>query len=298
MRTEKWMVVIALVIGHWSTVTAQVPFAFMHSQRNSSHIIHGSGTFESGTLKGFYRPGSNDAYTVTDTVRRGLRAAIFELHKTDSITKVRTQAIVSRTDTTGWDVDNNPFHFKRDSVYWVAFDVYVPSNWVFDRVGWEDIIYETQPYPDPCDTNASGEPVYRSPDLSLEIDSLYEQWIGRGDTRSCTGDNTYTKYYTNDSVFYRAPMTVGAWTRWVVRVKYNYNATGELKVWRNGVVIVDRTGLRLGSNDTKGSFGSLGEYKPGFGTGTGYPGSVTFRRIYLDHFRIGNSTSTYNIMAY
>lgn len=291
-------IVAALLLCCCSVGEAQFPFGIFHGRRSSANIIHGSGTWESGTLKGFYRPGANDAYTVTDTVSRGAKAVVFELSKTDSPTVERTMAIFSRTDTTAWNTDNNPWHFTRNTVYWFGFNVYVPANWTFDRLDWTDIIFETQPYPDACDTTAAGLDNYRSPDLAYEIDSLYERWIGRGDTRSCTNDNTYTKYYTGDSCFYQANVTVGSWTKWVVRVKYDYNATGELKVWRNGVVVVDRTGLRLGSNDTKGSYPSIGMYKWPWKPGSGYPGSVTFRRIWMDHVRIGNSSSTYNTMAY
>jgi hypothetical protein len=91
------------------------------------------------------------------------------------------------------------------------------------------------------------------------------------------------------------------WIDFVIHVKWSASGTlasgsGQIECWRNGVKLVDKNNLR--TNSTGGSYIKLGMNKwnwaPPFGPGDTQQSQRIF---YIDEFRIGDASATYNDVA-
>ena len=71
-------------------------------------------------------------------------------------------------------------------------------------------------------------------------------------------------------------------------VKWSYEADGFLKIWKNGVLVTDRTGGTC-FNDDRGPFLKIGIY--------GILDQDQTATIYYDELRIGDSNSSYSEVA-
>lgn len=266
------------------------------SQSADTQILF-RGDFERGTLAGFYQAGNQpNLVQAPKPVRSGRYAAEFLLDRNTSVTPFRTMLHVGNNAESNFTRTGESFRLERGQDYWIGFSVYVPQDWQADVPAYEDIVFQLQATPDAGET-------YRSPVFVLSIDEAAWSITGRGDTRPFTpaslGPGSFTDYYTKQP-FYRASLgaSLGQWTDWVFKVKFDYAGTGSVKVWRNGDQVAHKSGLRLGSNDEQGPYPSFGVYKwPWRPSVLTYPGKVTRRLLYLDEFRIGGAHATYADVA-
>ena len=90
------------------------------------------------------------------------------------------------------------------------------------------------------------------------------------------------------------PPAYGEWVDWVINVKFD-DQDGIIKVWRNGVKIVDWSGDNHQVEKVEGAYLKLGLYSYQYKS---VPSSIKFKRIvYHDELRIAGSTGSYASVA-
>jgi len=191
--------------------------------------------------------------------------------------------------------DSNPpgthdaLKFDIGGEYWIGFSIYIPDDLVIDVAGLGDILVQWQATPD------EGED-YRSPVLVISVDA--DEWliVSRWDTRAQTPPgNTWT----GAEDIYRAPLgsSIGKWTDWVINIKWEYDSSGFVKVWRDGDLIVDRTGPNC-SNDQVGPYMEMGVYKSSWKyPPETYPSNTDWRLFYHDELRIAAADASHEDVA-
>jgi hypothetical protein len=108
---------------------------------------------------------------------------------------------------------------------------------------------------------------------------LWKSWV-KWDPQACSleSGSVPAEYYTHDAT------SVGQWTDFVINVKWSYNDDGFLKVWKDGVLIIDKSGGNC-YNDDYGPFMKCGIY------GNFNVGQVI--TVYYDELRLGDGNSSY-----
>ena len=84
------------------------------------------------------------------------------------------------------------------------------------------------------------------------------------------------------------------WTDWVIHVKFSYESDGLLEIWKNGKLVVQKSG-RNNYRELKGHFFKIGVYK--YGWAQGYTSTTTSRTLFYDDVKIGNENSSYAAVA-
>lgn len=249
-------------------------------------IVHGSGDFETGDLTGFYAAGNTPEVVSTGhPVRADTYSMRAYLHRTGSGNAYRTMVIVRPDDTTPPDDPHSEFTFAMEGEYWIGLSIYIQPDLVIDPAGFTDILFQCQATPD------FGED-YRQPCLHIGIDEDRWEIYVRWDTRAQSPPGSTSWEF--ETIVYNGALggSIGSWTDWVIHVTWDYDADGRLKIWRDGVLVVDRNGGNC-SNDTDGPYPSFGEYKWPWRPDEDHPTNSAWRLFYHDEFRIGDHTSSY-----
>jgi hypothetical protein len=84
------------------------------------------------------------------------------------------------------------------------------------------------------------------------------------------------------------PYTVGQWTDFVIHVIWDWDDDGLTQIWKNGVLIVDRSGGNC-MNDLKGPYLKMGIYA--------WLDEGQTLTVYHDEFRVGDENSSYSEVA-
>ncbi len=96
------------------------------------------------------------------------------------------------------------------------------------------------------------------------------------------------------------PIAYDRYVDWVFRIRWDYRSqpTGDglLQVWRNGVLVVDKSHLSIGYNDSKLHFFKFGEYIADLKR-TPYPPAGSQYIIYDDEFKLAGPTGNYSLVA-
>lgn len=176
--------------------------------------------------------------------------------------------------------------FEFNSSYWIGCSVYLPPDWEFDN--WNtggECVLEFQGVPDPEETKRP---------FSLIFSIWNDHWVieTTWDARETSPPGVG---YEGRAVLYQQPLgaSIGAWTDWVINVRFAWDADGLTRIWRQGALIVDREGPNC-ANDDIGPHLFAGLYKWGWRDG---PTDVSSRVIYIDELRIANTDSGYGAVA-
>jgi hypothetical protein len=162
--------------------------------------------------------------------------------------------------------------------WWVGFSQFLPVDWQADDPSNPDIIWQFHGW--------EGGPASNNPPLAAVIagDQLYIR-LSQG-TVPALGATSYLDL----AVF---PIPRGVWTDVVLDLNFDYK-NGHIKMWQNGVKIVDYSGPTLypmiGQTNEKGPGFKIGVYKWDWGN---LPTLVTRRSLYIDEIRFGDSNSSY-----
>jgi Polysaccharide lyase len=89
-------------------------------------------------------------------------------------------------------------------------------------------------------------------------------------------------------------VTKGAWVDWVIHVKWHYNSTGLLEVWKNGTKVVNYSGPNTYNDKTQIAL-CFGIYKSWYAQQLPSPRDTLI--IYHDELRIGDHMSSYGEVA-
>jgi hypothetical protein len=107
---------------------------------------------------------------------------------------------------------------------------------------------------------------------------------------------------TNASKDGEATLDLGAintdqWVDWVWHIKYGYDNTGILEVWKNGVKVVDRVNLPNSFNDVNVPYFKIGVYEGAWCCEPWVSQSPgTKRTVYIYNLKIGKPGASYNEM--
>ncbi|KJH72013.1 hypothetical protein UH38_09990 [Aliterella atlantica CENA595] len=261
-----------------------------YSQNNSQNKLIFAEDFENGDLskwgktvdtqfknKKFTPPGKEDCcqYSVqiaTSPTNPSDRVAKFTLYRNDPDvsgsrrSELRLNAVA------------------RNSEYWYGFSTYLPADFSKDRS--MEIISQWHSKPD----KNLGEN-WRSPPLYLKSFNGHWQIARRWDSKRVTTKNTPEGKETIDLGAYQT----GVWTNWVFHVKWSHQADGLVEVWKNGKLVLRKTGPNT-YNDNIGPFQKIGIYKPDWKYRP-HKSKITQRVVYYDNVRVGSDRASYKDVA-
>jgi hypothetical protein len=206
-----------------------------------------------------------DAITVSKVIsRKGKYSLRFEFSKSDPLQYngyVRAELRQNfKTDETGEN--------------WYGFSHYLPKDFILDPV--PEVIAQWHEIPD----RHLGED-WRSPPISLEIKN------GHYYVKVLWASNPVNTNRTKDGeLFYDlGPVDKRKWTDWVFHIKFRYDSTGILEVWKNKEKILFREGPNS-FNDQRFPYFKIGIYKWGWASG-GKQSPESTRVVYFDEIRVG-----------
>lgn len=213
----------------------------------------------------------HSAIIVNSPTRAGKHAVKFTLNKGDPYVASSKRAELR--------LDSVPANSER----WYGFSMFLPSNYKVDPSF--DIVTQWHKRPD-SDLGES----WRSPALSILTQNgalhLHRRW----DPNQVTNNNTPGPGAGKETI-YLGPYQTGVWTDFVFHIKWSHKSDGLLEVWKNGKLVVTKTGPNT-YNDKTGPFLKMGIYKPHWKSKP--KRSKTSKRvIYFDEVRVGNANASY-----
>jgi len=173
----------------------------------------------------------------------------------------------------------NQMQFPIGTDIYQAFSVFVPSDYSH-KADW-NVIYQFHGHPDGYPDDFGSCDNWRSPPFSIALNP--DNWIvwGRYSKHKCDteGNKSVTTMVLQD----KQQVVKGAWTHFVIHIRFDYKGDGRCEVWlRDGEndkpkQIVDYTGS-LGFNDEEPSYdyASFGYY---YGNSEGPDVKLYFDRI-------------------
>jgi hypothetical protein len=168
--------------------------------------------------------------------------------------------------------------------YWIGISIRIPSNWEWTTPTTQVITcYIFQIH--------GGDNMGQSPIIGIRNEGSKYRLNVCGNTAYSSPDST-CQYFNLGNVI------PGVWEDWVIYDKFSYddtsNATrGVVRVWRNGIIMVDTQNLLTSYNDLKPHYLKFGSYilqwknPPAANVQVNWVGS-DYRAI-----RVGNSSSSY-----
>jgi hypothetical protein len=247
-------------------------------------------SFEHGDLRGFYWHNNKpEVVGPPHPVRAGERSMRTYLHRYESDNPYRTEVIVGSSQDAPEGTER-PMLMDVGAEYWIGFSIYIPPDFVPDTFRLSDVVFQMQATPDP------GED-YRSPVFALEIDEAEWRIIVRYDVRR---ESPPGNEFTDNETIARPALgaAVGAWTDWVIHVRWAYDDTGYLQVWRNGEQVLERQGPNC-ANDEHGPHVAIGLYKWPWrpNAPANWEHRTDNRLYYYDELRIGGAGASYADVA-
>ncbi|MCF0062674.1 polysaccharide lyase [Dyadobacter chenwenxiniae] len=162
---------------------------------------------------------------------------------------------------------------------WFAFSVYFPRSFVKDSL--EESIVQWQALPD----FAKGEK-WRSPPLLFGIvnDNVVLEIRSTNKEVNIQGDYTFERLNLGK-------LAKEEWLDWVFHIRWAYDETGIIEVWKNGKLILSRVNKPNSYNDAMYPYFKIGLYKWGWEKNKK---TVTNSRvIFIDEVKVGNENADY-----
>jgi hypothetical protein len=231
--------------------------------------------FETGTLEGWNVQSVNVPEVTTERVRSGKYALKSFLDSGAPTSEERERTELKVLESGDAAVIGNE--------YWYGFSIFLPTSWVPDTI--QEILGQLQSGKDPGDIEG------RNPTFIIATDGENWRIVNRSDPRPITTD----KEGRAERTLYVGPYVTDEWTDWVINVRWSYESDGFLKIWKNGVLIVDATGPNC-YNDAKGPHFKMGIYK-GYWANKPPSAKVKTRTAYHDAFRMAGADGSYDDVA-
>lgn len=158
--------------------------------------------------------------------------------------------------------------------YCYGFRNYLPSDWQQDP-GY-DVIAQWKTKNDASE-KALG--VSKSPALALRIENDKFFITNRWDQRVTTTPNHSDQH----TVLWQGQLKKGTWVKWKICAVWSYLEAGQLRIWQDDTLIVDKTGPNA-HNDPKSMKVKYGIYKPPWKATKGTPvySSTNHRVVFFD----------------
>jgi len=231
-------------------------------------------TFENGIEREWYKElcCHKSAVTVDSPVRAGERAVKITLNKRDPIVEgSKRSELVLRP-------------VPANSERWYAFSMFLPESYKSDPSA--EIVVQWHDQPD----LSSGD-IWKTPPLYLTTNNGDLLLRRRWDSRRIVKNNTPQ----GKEAINLGPYPKGVWTDFVFHVKWSYKSDGLLEVWKNGKLVVKKTGPNT-YNDAVGPYFKMGIYKFDWKYNP-RKSNTTQRVIYFDRVRVGGAGSSYAQVA-
>jgi hypothetical protein len=190
-------------------------------------------------------------------------------------------------DKTGWSPQRAEIAIedsrtgKIGDIRWYAFSVFIPEDYVADDPINREIFFQLLMHPYLNEHQKSPQFDFQIQEETMQIENRY----------SVDSDPTVIQ----KEILSECPMSElrGNWTDWIIYAKWSDRSDGRLKVWQNGNLVVDKTGV----NSYAGTGNRVFECKFGIYKWSwfiaGRPTLVDKRVIYHDNIRIGSPDATY-----
>lgn len=124
---------------------------------------------------------------------------------------------------------------------------------------------------------------------SIGCSAAYD-WQGQLDKPPGVG----CRWWESDMLADRA---ADRWAKWVFRVKWAADNSGLLQVWKDGTLLVDKANYPTSYNDYAGPTVKFGLYRSEPHAGSPYNGLYFDRSLYVDEYRVGDATATYQTVV-
>jgi hypothetical protein len=225
--------------------------------------------FETGHFSSYWRVSGNSPQ-IDSTLARSGKFSMKTVLDRD------TSAIAHRTELAGPEAT---MHYE----YWYGFSIYLPESYLKDKI-WE-VVAQWHGQPD----FDIGED-WRLPVLSLRTERGLWRMFNTWDKKR----NTFVDgvpVYGKTEIIELGDYETGTWTDWVIHVRWSYTPFGFLRVWKNGELIIDKTGPNC-YNDEKGPYFKMGLYK-GWADPDVACDVVCRRVLYHDEFRMAGNAGSY-----
>ncbi|MEP0357613.1 polysaccharide lyase [Paraglaciecola sp.] len=185
------------------------------------------------------------------------------------------------------DLDSSPVSYRTEvqqagfanfkDVYRYAFKIYLPDSYVADSV-WE-LVAQWHAYPD----FEIGE-TWRNPPLALATTNgewtISNAWDAKRNTFA-----TGNRVYDGQEKWVLGDYETDVWTAWLFEVKWSHTDDGYIKVWKNGELVVSKSGPNT-FNDKVGTYFKAGIYKGWRNKNTIPKNGVRSRTLYFDDITI------------
>ena len=220
-----------------------------------------------------------------DTVRSGSGAAYFWLNAVDSEYDYRTMAHITESDDAPWGSRPGAHSLDYGETYWIGLSMYIPDYYEADAQG--ELWFQGQGH--------------NAPDGTEKIDwAMYTDETRRG--RSTPSEPVLRIENRRSGKTTYFPMVKG-WADWVIEFK-PHASSGVLRVWRNGDLIHDESGVRTSYSSSGASYFTFGVYKYYWNDGDSSglssleaEAASPHYDVWYDEIRIGNSSASYSDVA-
>lgn len=186
----------------------------------------------------------------------------------------------TRAEFEKWDL------FSLGTVQWYGFSVFIDPAWQ-DSTGDPNgaVMAQWHSNRESCDQVSY-------PSLSIRYKESTNSWLVKNDSdpNVCS---TSTSYKRQEWIVGTAKK--GVWVDWVVYAKWSYLSDGRLKIWKDGQLVVDKTGPNKFNNVASMGFLKWGVYKSWWGVKT--PATSDKLIAYFDNLKIGDANSSYDEVA-
>jgi polysaccharide lyase-like protein len=224
---------------------------------------------------------AHSAKIVNSPVRTGTKAVKMTLLPTDEgYLYGGYRDPVTRAEFEKWNL------YSIGDAQWYGFSVYIDPAWkdsTSDPNG--AVLAQWHSTKDSCDQASYAN-------LTIRYKETTNSWIVKtdSDSNACSTSTSYTRQEWSVG-----SAAKGVWVDWVIYVKWSYQSDGILKVWKNGQLVLDKTGPNAFNNAGKGGFLKWGVYKSWWSVKT--PAATDILIAYYDSLKVGDANSSYNDVA-
>ena len=213
--------------------------------------------------------------------RQAGRNTFISLHEIADVGKVRAQLRRSRLMVRVNPVNpgtraelqtKEQFVQTLDEDYWYGLSIFVPDDWVVDEDDQKVVLQ----------WHTEGDQPGSSPILGLRLRGADWQL-----TRELGADGGNLPA----EELWRAPFATGAWTDWVMHVRWSPGDAGEVRVWQGRELVYADAGPNMHPDTTAG-----GHYQK-FGMYGTFGGAVDERTLYYDELRVAVGPSAFALVA-
>ena len=185
---------------------------------------------------------------------------------------------------------NEAYQFQYGKDYWFGFSLYVKKDFVFDNLCGDAFVQFHAREDDGAEDSCT-----RNPPVALYSEEGRLILRVKSDSKENTCESGSRVYETSDE-YDIGTLNKGAWNDFVLHIKWSYNETGLLELWRDDELVVQHDGGNC-FNDDRGPYTKLGVYKWDYDNVPFKTCGTEEINYYHDEIRLGGPDSSYEDVA-